>query len=84
MSSYEFKGANDVGYSAASKAIFKNGAFDLIDFFYKKCNADLAAYLESLVKEGKVKKKNELIRSALIYRLSLIQPVINHWPQVNI
>ena len=76
-------GANEIGYSTAAKAIFKNGAFDLIDFFYKKCNADLATYLENLVKEGKVKRKNELIRSALIQRLSLIQPVISHWPQVN-
>ena len=64
--------------------MLKNGAFDLIDYFYKKSNSDTAAYLENLMKEGKIKRKNELIRLALIHRLSLIQPYIKHWPDVII
>ena len=77
------EGITDAGLSsAATNGIFQNGAFDLINFFYKKCNADLAGYLERLVKEGEITKKNELIRLALIYRLRLTQPYIKHWPQV--
>ena len=77
------EGITDAGLSsAATNGIFQNGAFDLINYFYKKCNADLADYLERLVKEGEITKKNELIRLALIYRLRLTQPYIKHWPQV--
>ena len=76
------KGVAECGLSVASKGIFQNGAFDLIDFFYKRCNAEMGSYLENLVKEGKVTRKNELIRSALLYRLTLIQPYIDHWPKV--
>ena len=75
------RGATEVGLSAASKGIFSNGAFDTIDYFYKQSNKNLEEYLDNLVKEGKVKKKNELIRSAIVYRLGLIQPYIRHWPQ---
>jgi hypothetical protein len=71
------------GLSTAAKGIFQNGPFDLIDFFYKKCNAELAVYLEKMIGEGKITRKNELVREALLYRLSLIQPYIQHWPQVN-
>lgn len=63
--------------------MFQNGEFDLIDYFYKSSNQKLANYLEDLVKEGKITKKNEFIRSALVYRLGLIQPYIHQWPQVN-
>jgi len=74
-------GATASGLSSASvNGIFKNGAFDLIDFFYKNSNEKLSVYLESLVKEGKITKKNDLIREAILYRLSLIQPYIKHWP----
>jgi ubiquinone biosynthesis protein COQ9 len=66
--------------SASVNAIFKNGAFDLIDFFYKNSNEQLSVYLENLVKEGKITRKNDLIRSAILYRLSLIQPYVKHWP----
>ncbi|CAF0705092.1 unnamed protein product [Brachionus calyciflorus] len=75
------KGAMEVGLSSAAKGIFNNGAFDLIDFFYKHSNKNLEAYLENLIQEGKIKRKNELIRSAIVYRLTLIQPYIKHWPQ---
>lgn len=75
------QGALSIGLSTASvNQIFQNGSFDLIDYFYKKQNEKLSIYLENLVKEGKVAKKNELIRSAIIYRLTLIQPYIKHWP----
>jgi hypothetical protein len=63
--------------------MFQNGEFDLIDYFYKNSNQKLANYLEDLVKEGKITKKNDFIRSALVYRLGLIQPYINQWPQVS-
>lgn len=76
------RGAMDIGYSSASNGLFKNGAFDLIDFFYKDCNAKLAAHLEKLIQENKITKKNELVREAILYRLSLIQPYIKHWPAV--
>lgn len=72
----------DYGLSSAAKGIFENGAFDLIDFFYRQSNNKMADYLENLVKENKILKKNELIREALLYRLSLTQPYIKHWPQV--
>lgn len=74
----------DLGLSSASKGIFSKGAFDLIDFFYKKSNKDLEVYLEDLIQKGEIKRKNDLIRSAIIYRLSLIQPYIQHWPQVRL
>jgi ubiquinone biosynthesis protein COQ9 len=54
----------------------------LIDFFYKKSNEDLGNYLEKLVAERKVTSKTELIRMAILYRLSLIQVYIEHWPKV--
>ena len=73
----------DCGYSSASKGIFQNGAFDLIDFFYKDCNSKMARFLENLIKEGKIKRKNELVREAIIYRLKLIQPLVKHWIDVN-
>ena len=77
------QGINESGLSSASaNAIFKKEEFDLIDYFYKKSNSDLADYLENLVKEGKIKSKNSLIRLAIIYRLSLIQPYRKHWPRV--
>lgn len=75
------RGVAECGLSVASKGIFQNGSFDLIDFFYKQCNSQMAEYLEKLVKEGKVTKKNELARSAILFRLSLIQPYIQHWPK---
>lgn len=78
------KGVAECGLSVASKGIFQNGSFDLIDYFYKRCNSQMAEYLENLVKEGKVTKKNELVRSAILFRLSLIQPYIQHWPKVQI
>lgn len=73
----------DLGLSSAVKGIFNKGAFDLIDFFYKKSNKDLEVYLEDLMQKGEIKRKNELIRSAIVFRLSLIQPYLNHWPQVR-
>ncbi|RNA42926.1 ubiquinone biosynthesis mitochondrial [Brachionus plicatilis] len=75
------KGAIDLGLSSASQGIFSKGSFDLIDFFYKKSNKDLEVYLEDLIKKAEVKRKNELIRSGIIFRLNLIQPYIKHWPQ---
>ena len=75
------EGVIEAGLSSAStNGIFQNGSFDLIDFFYKKSNADMAEYLEGLIKEGTVTRKNELIRLALIHRLKLTQPYIKHWP----
>lgn len=75
------EGVIEAGLSSAStNGIFTNGSFDLIDFFYKKSNADMADYLEGLIKEGTVTRKNELIRLALIHRLKLTQPYIKHWP----
>jgi len=76
------RGVAEAGMSsAATNGIFSHGAFDLIDFFYKKSNADLAEYLEGVVKEGSVTRKNELVRLALIHRLKLTQPYVKHWPQ---
>ena len=72
----------DVGLSTAILGIFKNGSFDLIDYFYKKSNEELAAYLEKIVSEGKIKSKTELVRLAIQYRLSLIKVFIEHWPKV--
>ncbi len=58
------EGALAAGISSASvNGMFTNGAFDLIDFFYKKSNQDMSVYLENLVKDGKITKKNDLIRS---------------------
>jgi rpsU-divergently transcribed protein len=71
----------EMGYSAATKGIFPNGAFDLIDYFYKDHNAKLATYLENLIKEGKIKRKNELCRDAIIYRLKLTQPYLRQWTE---
>lgn len=76
------KGVVETGLSsAATNGIFRNGSFDLIDYFYKKSNKDLSIYLEGLVEEGVVTKKNEFIRLAIIHRLKLTQPFIKHWPQ---
>lgn len=76
------KSVTETGLSPAStKGIFKNGSFDLIDFFYKKSNSDLADYLEDLVKKGEVKSKNQLVRLAILHRLRLTQPYIKHWPE---
>lgn len=75
-------GASASGFSGAVKGIFKNDSFDLIDFFYKKSNEDLGNYLEKLITEGKITSKTELIRMAILYRLSLIQVYIEHWPKV--
>jgi rpsU-divergently transcribed protein len=72
--------AKFLGYSPASKGLFDNGAFDLIDYFYKKSNQQMAHHLEQLIKDGKIVRKNELVKEAIIYRLQLIQPYINHWP----
>ena len=75
-------GADAAGFSGAVKGIFKNESFDLIDFFYKKSNEDLGIYLEKIVTEGKITSKTELVRMAILYRLSLIQAYIEHWPKV--
>jgi len=76
------QGVAEAGLSeAATNGIFKNGSFDLIDFFYKKSNADLAEYLEELIKAGEIKRKNELVRLAIIRRLELTQPYLKHWPE---
>ena len=77
-----YLGALAAGFSGAVKGIFKSSSFDLIDFFYKKSNEDLGNYLEKLVAERKVTSKTELIRMAILYRLSLIQAYIEHWPKV--
>jgi ubiquinone biosynthesis protein COQ9 len=75
------QGSLDSGYSDATVSIFKNGPFDLIDFFYKDSNKKLENYLEELKKDDKKYKTTELIKMAVIYRLKLTQPYIRHWPQ---
>lgn len=75
------QGSVDSGYSNATISIFKNGPFDLINFFYKDSNRQLEHYLEELKKDGIKYKTTELIKMAVIYRLKLTQPYIKHWPQ---
>lgn len=76
------EGVSKSGLSpAATNGIFKNGAFDLIDYFYKKSNRELADYLEGLIEAGEITSKNKLVREALLYRLQLTQPYIQHWPE---
>ena len=42
------EGARSLGLSGALHGIFTGGGFDLIDYFEKKCNRDLAEYMKEL------------------------------------
>ena len=66
--------------------MFENGAFDLINFFYKSSNKDLEIHLENYLKEASENKVPipVLIREAITYRLKLLHPYIEKWPEVNL
>ncbi|CAG0884346.1 unnamed protein product [Cyprideis torosa] len=59
--------------------MFPNGAADLVLYFYDQCNAKLFEKLKS--GEFDAPTTVEFLESALWYRLSLIIPVIEHWPE---
>ena len=42
------EGARSLGLSGALQGIFTGGGFDLIDYFEKKCNRELAEYMKEL------------------------------------
>ena len=73
--------ANDLGLSDASVGMFKNGAFDMIDLFYKDSNEKVLEHLRAVTKDKKMSVP-DLIRLGITFRLQLTQPYIEHWPQV--
>ena len=71
-----------MGYSAASVGMFTNGAFDLINLFYKDSNEKVLNHLREATKEKKMSVP-DLIRLGITFRLQLIQPYIEKWPEVG-
>jgi len=75
------QGAIEAGFSPATESIFKKGEFDLIDYFYKNSNKRLEEHLTELKQQNTKLGISELIRTALVFRLKLLEPYIEHWPR---
>jgi ubiquinone biosynthesis protein COQ9 len=79
-------GVEKLGLSPGAVGLFSSGGFDLADYFYKRCNKELAGHLQGQVTitDGKVQRSQPLpvfMESALRVRLSMIIPHLDTWHQ---
>ena len=63
--------------------MFPRGSAELVDYFEQKCNQNLNEYMEKLANEDQL-EGSKLIKAAVKYRLEMLAPYIDNWPQVYI
>jgi ubiquinone biosynthesis protein COQ9 len=83
------EGARTLGMSGAvgeegeeGGEMFPRGPAELVDYFEQKCNQSLNEYMEKLANEDQL-EGSKLIMAAVKYRLEMLAPYIETWPQVN-
>jgi len=79
-------GAASEGLPAVSHGMFPRGGAELVNFFYRHSNQELAKALAKQIEEaeklGEEKPKTRpFIRNAIEMRLRMILPYIDTWPQ---
>ena len=78
------EGARALGLSGAAEEgeMFPRGPAELVDYFEQKCNQCLNGYMEKLANEDQL-EGSKLIKAAVKYRLEMLAPYIEKWPQVR-
>lgn len=79
-------GAESIGYPGIIRGMFPQGGSELVHYFYSSCNKMLS---EKLKEESEVSKSNPslkketavFVRDAVEYRLRLVVPYLDKWPQ---
>lgn len=78
-------GAEVAGYAGVAEGMFSNGGNDLLIYFIKKSNLELKEYLEEqsnmFTDAGERIPIRAFIRDAIEFRLRLIIPYIDAWPE---
>ncbi|XP_049956720.1 ubiquinone biosynthesis protein COQ9, mitochondrial isoform X2 [Schistocerca serialis cubense] len=79
-------GAESVGYPGVAHGLFPRGGAHLVEHFYASCNQKLAQHLENEVQsttEDLARKKptSVFVNDAVEYRLRMIGPYLEKWPQ---
>ena len=80
------QGAQAAGYPSLTHGLFPRAGADLVFYFYRTANTELARQLEEdnkMVDDGiKQKKKISIfVRDAVETRLRMLAPYMNRWPQ---
>ena len=78
------EGARALGLSGAEeeREMFPRGPAELVDYFEQKCNQSLNGYMEKLANEDQL-EGSKLVLAAVKYRLEMLAPYIEKWPQVT-
>ncbi|XP_059178789.1 ubiquinone biosynthesis protein COQ9, mitochondrial-like [Physella acuta] len=79
-------GARDEGLPSVAHGMFPKGGVELINYFYVTNNTKLGEFLKKEVENAKAEglekpKTKPLIRDGIEFRLRLIVPYLDHWPQ---
>lgn len=85
-------GAESINYPGVAHGMFPNGAIELVQHFYKKCNTTLIEQLQqelhsstsdsdSSAKPVETPNPKEFAIKAIRMRLEMIVPYIDTWPQ---
>lgn len=77
------KGSVQAGFPGTVSGMFPRGGIELVDYFYLKCNQELAVLMRDKAGIDSKSAGNPTLFSAwaLKERLSMIQPLIRTWPQ---
>lgn len=86
------RGAESINYPGVAHGLFPNGAIELVQHFYLKCNRELIEQLQkelsstSIDSDGKPKpvdipNPRDFTIKAIRMRLEMIGPYIDTWPQ---
>ena len=61
---------------------FPGREWDLVEYFEKKCNADLVRHMQQMRTEDEASKsKSKFVETALEHRLRMLIPYMEQWPQ---
>jgi rpsU-divergently transcribed protein len=74
---------SSLGLSPSAAGILESGPLDLAVYFYQSCNDDLSRLLRENSEFQKLGVTSK-IRSAIIQRLHLINPVLDKYHQVRL
>lgn len=80
-------GADSLGLPSVAHGMFPKGGVELVNFFYRDCNAQLSKQLAQKVEENRELEDSTkpstrtFIREAAQARLQMLIPYIEKWPQ---
>eukprot|EP00898_Chlorokybus_atmophyticus_P006487 jgi/Chlat1/683/Chrsp104S01164 len=75
------RGARDLNLSEAAVGMFPHGSADLVEYFVRRCNDQLAKQLEQRTDELAALRVRDRIKTGVRLRLQMITPYIQQWPQ---